>query len=253
MPKLSVVIITLNEADRIGRCLEPLKSFASEILIVDSGSSDQTEKICMKSGCRVLHRSFDGFASQKQFAVDRAVNDWVLILDADEVISPELATELCNFVNGELPEGPGQVRGIFIPFILEFMGRRLVHCGTGKNLRLFDRRYGKISSIPVHETVEIEGKTGEMKGRLIHYSYRNISHHLEKMNHYTSLAAKGYYEKGRKFSKFLLLFRLPATFWIFYFRMAGFRDGYPGFMWSMMAGIFSTVKAAKSIELERKA
>ena len=251
MPRLSVAIITLNEALNIKRCIDSVNSFASEILVVDSGSVDGTADMCEACGCRVLSRAFDGFASQKQFAVDNALYDWVFSIDADEVVSPELEKELQEFAGTTIPGEELTVKGYYIPFVLHFMGRIIKHCGKGKNLRLFDRRHCRFNNVPVHETIEVEGKPGTMKGRIIHYSYRDISHHLEKINFYSSRAAEGYHRKGKKFPLILLPFRLPATFGIFYFRMLGFLDGYPGFMWAFLAGIYSTIKAAKTIELDK--
>jgi glycosyltransferase involved in cell wall biosynthesis len=252
VPRLSIAIITLNEALNIQSCIDSVKSFASEILVVDSGSADVTAERCEAYSCRVLIRAFDGFAAQKKFAVDNTLYDWVFSIDADEVVSPELEKELQKFAGKTIPVEEHKVKGYYIPFILHFMGRIIKHSGKGKNLRLFDRRYGRFKNVLVHETLEIEGKPGTMKGRIIHFSYRDISHHFEKINFYSSPSAEGYYRKVKKFSLILLSLRLPATFGTFYFRMFGFHDGYPGFMWAFLAGIYSTIKAAKTIELDKR-
>jgi len=252
MPGLSVVIITLNEERNILRCLESVKPFATEIVVVDSGSADRTIDLCRDAGCRLFNRDFDGYGTQKQFAVNMAVNDWVFSIDADEVVSRELCDELQQFKRREIRDGENVSNGYCIPFILNYMGRLLRFSGTGKNLRLFDRRKGKFTLVPVHETVIIEGKPGRMKGRLIHYSYRSIDHHFEKINFYTSRAAEGYQRKGKIFPKCWAALKFPCTFFTFYFLRLGFLDGYPGFMWAALAGVYSAMKVVKTIELNSK-
>src|ERR1039457_2900826 len=166
-----------------------------------------------------------GYGDQKQFAVDQAVNDWVLSIDADEVVSPGLRDELLHFSGTTLP-GKTPVYGYNIPFVLNYMGSILRHCGTGRNLRLFDRRACKFTLVPVHESVEITGKPGKMKGRIIHHSYRDLNHHLEKINYYTSLAAEGNHRKRKKFNKGWVAMKFPVTFVIYYFLRLGILDGY---------------------------
>ncbi len=248
MQDISVVIITRNEEANIQRCLNSVKEIAGEVVVVDSFSTDKTVEICESFGCRVFIREFTGYGNQKQFAVDQAVNDWVLSIDADEVVSPCLRDELQRFI-GTTITGKGAVYGYYIPFVLYYLGSILKHCGTGRNLRLFDRRACKFTLVPVHESVDMTGKPGRMKGRIIHYSYRDFSHHLEKINYYTSLAAEGNQKKGKRFHKFWVAFKFPVTFCVYYFLRLGILDGYPGFIWSFLAGIYTSLKIAKTIEM----
>jgi glycosyltransferase involved in cell wall biosynthesis len=276
MPDLSVVIITHNEEKNILRCLESVKPIANEIVVVDSLSADDTARICREFGCKVYQREFDGYGTQKQFAVDQASNNWVLSLDADEVVSDDLRTELVGMFGSDVDKVTGlqgdkvtglqgdkvtgshnhsmeMPAGFNIPFSLNFMGKRLRYSGVGKefHLRLFNRTKGSFTHVPVHEGIEIKGTVGMLKGHVLHYSYRDITHHLEKLNIYTSQAAEGYHQKGRSFSKVWVAMKFPATFFSLYFIRRGFLDGYPGFMWSFLAAVYSAVKVAKTIELTR--
>jgi len=252
MPRLSVVIITHNEEKAILRCLESAIPVADEIVVVDSGSTDRTVDLCQESGCKVIARVFDGYGKQKQFAVDQAANDWVFSLDADEVVTPELQQEILKMKQS--PETRIPVSGFRVPFSLCFMGKILNYSGVGKeyHLRIFDRRVGKFTQAPVHEGIEVNGRLGKMKGKIIHYSYRDIAHHIEKINIYTSQAAEGYRLKKRTFSKGWAAFKFPITFISFYFIKLGILDGYPGFMWSFLAAVYASLKIAKTIETHNK-
>jgi len=252
MPGISVVIITLNEEANIQRCLNSAKEIADEFVVVDSFSTDRTVAICESYGCRVFLREFSGYGSQKQFAVDQAVNDWVLSIDADEIISPQLREELQAFTKTVFPDDV-DVHGYYIPFVLNYMGNTLRHCGTGMNLRLFNRKTCRFTSVPVHESVEITGKPKKLKGRLIHYSYKDLSHHFEKINRYTSLAADGYRKRKKKYKRFWVAMKFPITFFIYYFIRLGILDGYQGYLWSFFAGVYASIKIAKSIELNEVA
>ncbi len=247
MAKLSVVIITYQEEENIARCLDSVKALADEIVVVDSNSPDRTVEICRSYNCRVFTHDFEGYGKQKQFAVDQASNDWVLSLDADEVVTSELKTEIHNLLQKE----NGTAAGYQIPMSFCFMGRILKHAQT-YHLRLFIRRKGHFTTVPVHEEFVVEGPIGKLKGKLIHYSYRDISHHLQKINVYTSQAAMKYLQEKRRFSKCRVAFRFPISFFTFYFLRLGFLNGYPGFMWSFFAAFYDSVKIAKTIEMANK-
>jgi glycosyltransferase involved in cell wall biosynthesis len=244
---LSIAIITFNESQNITRALTSARPVAEDIVVVDSMSTDGTAEICRSFGCRVFERPFDGYGSTKQFAVDQALNDWVLVLDADEVITPELQAELRMLFTGNAVPA---VSGFRIPRSLHFLGRVMKHSGTSGEmlLRLFDRRRGAFTNAAVHEEILVDGQTGTLQGGLIHYSYRDIRHHIEKLNHYSSLAAEDYVRKGRRFGKVWVAVKFPATFFTFYILKGGILDGYPGFMWSFLAGVYASLKVAKTIE-----
>jgi len=246
---LSVVIITRNEEKIIQRCLDSVKPIASEIVVVDSVSGDRTPLICGTNGCRVYTRDFDGYGTQKQFAVDQATHDWVLSIDADEIVSEDLVAEI-----KEVLSGPFILSGYRIPFTVFYLGKMLKHSGVGheRHLRLFDRTKGGFTKVPVHEGIEVEGATGTLRGKIIHYPYRDISHHLEKINRYTSQAAEGYCQKGKTFSRCWPFFKFLISFISYYFIKKGFLDGYAGFMWSFLSALYASLKIAKTIELNPK-
>jgi glycosyltransferase involved in cell wall biosynthesis len=245
MAKLSVVIITHQEEENILRCLDSVKALADEIVVVDSNSRDRTAEICRSKGCRVFTRDFDGYGTQKQFAVDQASNNWVLSLDADEVVTAELTAEIKHLLGDESKS----VAGYRIPFSFFYLGRILKHT-RADHLRLFDRRKGRFTTVPVHEGIVVDGDTGKTKGKIIHYSYRDIAHHLQKINIYTSQAAMKNIQENRSYSKFWVAFKLPVSFFTFYFLRLGFLDGYPGFLWSLFAAFYGSLKIAKTIEKE---
>jgi len=248
MTGLSVVIIAFNEENNILRCLNSVKPVAGEIVVVDSMSTDRTAEICRSFGCKVFQRVFDGFGSQKQFAVDQASNNWILSIDADEILSEELQKEITLLF---LPESGIRYPAFRIPFSFHYLGRILKYSGVGNefHLRLFDRTKGCFTTVPVHEGIKVKGEIGTLKGKIIHYSYRDISHHLEKLNMYASRAAEGYVREGRSFSKLWLVLKFPIGFFTVYILKGGFLDGYPGFMWSFLAAFYSTLKVAKTIEI----
>ncbi len=247
MPPISAVIIVKNEEDKIRHCLDSLKSFAAEIVVVDSGSADRTAELCREQGCRVFQREFDGYGSQKQFAVDQALNTWVFSVDADEVVTPGLQKELDELSSASEPGFDAYT----IPFSLVYMGKILKHSGVGNetHLRLFRRDKGRFTNSPVHEGIVSSGTTGRLKNRILHYSYRDISHHIEKINIYTSQAAEGLLKKGKRYSHFTVALKFPVSFFTFYIIKGGILDGYPGFIWSYFAAFYASLKIAKTAEL----
>jgi glycosyltransferase involved in cell wall biosynthesis len=250
MHKLSVVIITYNEEANILRCIHSVKTLADEILVVDSFSTDRTVEISNSLGCKVISHLFEGYGQQKQFGVEQAANDWILSLDADEVVTDDLCLEIKNLLNLDtIPYS-----GYNIPFSLFYMGRILRYSGTRKeiHLRLFNRNKGQFTQVNVHEGVDIKGSIGILNGKVIHYSYRDLSHHLQKINTYTTQAAEGYFARGKTYSKAWVVFKFPISFIVFYIIRLGFLDGYPGFLWSFFAALYGSLKVAKTIEMNDK-
>ncbi|MDP4280710.1 MAG: glycosyltransferase family 2 protein [Bacteroidota bacterium] len=249
MPTVSVFIITKNEEENILRCLESVKPIADEIVVVDDFSTDRTLEICKQEGCRVFEHKFTGYAAQKQFALEQTTCDWVLSLDADEVLTPKSEIELLEWkTRTDIEEN-----GYKIPFDLIYLGHLMKFSGTCvAKLRLFCRTKGRFMEVTVHEDIILEGKIGRMKYHILHYSYRDLSHHIQKLNTYTSDAARGYIQKNRRFSHFQAVLKFPVNFFIFYFLRLGILDGFPGFMWSLLASFYGTLKIAKTIELQKK-
>ena len=229
MLDLSVVIITLDAERVIGRTLESV-GFAREIVVVDSGSRDRTVEVCERFGARVIRRDWKGYGVQKNFAVEQAGSAWVLCLDADEVVSPELAAEIAA-----LDEAAAWA-GYRIPRLNHYFGRALHHGGQYPDLqlRLFRKGRGRFNLRPVHEAVELDGPAGRLKGELLHFSYATVDQYLEKFLRYTELEAQRLLESGEKPSAGRLISQLAvapfAKFVRRYLFKLGFLDGLPGFL-----------------------
>ncbi len=216
-------------------------------MVVDSGSSDKTAEICRQFGCRVVERAFDGFGPQKRFAVSLARHDWVLVVDTDEVVTPELQRQ----IRRRLETDSEQYAGFEIPISLVFMGRVLRFGGQfGKrHLRLFDRRAGNFNLADVHEHVVLQGRVGALDGHIWHASYRDVEHYFDKFNRYTSLAARQAHGRNRPASGWYIAWRFPLTFLHLYLARGLLLDGYPGFVWALFSALYPTVKYIKLAEL----
>ncbi len=245
---LSAVVITLNAAASLARCLESL-SLADEIVVVDSGSGDDTVAIARAFGARVIHQPWLGFGPQKQFAVEQASHDWVLCLDADERVGDGLRAAIESALRG------GGYQAYRMPRCNRFMGRWLRH-GEGYpdwSLRLFDRRVARWSEDPVHEKVVTEAPCGALAGDLLHESGEDLSTYLDKQNRYTTLQAQALYRQGRRAGLRHLVASPLIRFVKFYFIRRGFLDGMPGFVHIAIGCFNSFVKYAKlaALHLER--
>jgi glycosyltransferase involved in cell wall biosynthesis len=243
---LSAVLITRNAADQLEACLASL-AFCDEILVVDSGSSDRTCEIARTAGARLIARDWLGFGRQKQFAVEQASHDWVLCVDADERVSPQLAASIASAI--EAPVSPVYR----MPRRNRFLGRWLGH-GEGYpdwSARLFDRRSARWSDDPVHEKVLYAVTPGTLQGDLLHESAENLRDYLDKQNRYTTLAAQDLFERGRSATALHLLVSPLVRFIKFYVFRLGFLDGLAGLAHTLIGCMNSFMKYAKLLELER--
>jgi glycosyltransferase involved in cell wall biosynthesis len=249
MNRLSAVIIAFNEENNIRRCLVSLQGVADEIVVVDSNSTDRTAEICSSFGCRIFQREFTGYSEQKQFAVDVASSDWVLSIDADEEITPELKEEIRSFFRGE----QGGVNGCYIPRDLVYMGKRMKFGGTAgeKIMRLFNRQHGRFDGAAVHEKVLIDGPVRTFRGKLLHYSHRDLGHHLDKINEYSRMAAEENVRKGRKYPGFWVVVKFKVSFFTLYILKGGILDGYEGFIWALMGSVYTSLKISRTIEMTK--
>ncbi|MBC8109954.1 MAG: glycosyltransferase family 2 protein [Verrucomicrobia bacterium] len=245
--KISAVLITYNEAYIIEETLQVL-DFCEEIIVVDSGSKDGTVAICEKFNARVFYKKFEGYGEQKQYAVAQAKNDWILAIDADEVVSQALKEEIIDVFSQEnIAE-----HGFYLPRALIFQGENIYGERNDLQLRLFNKNEGNYDDAKVHEKVQIVGKTSTLKNYLWHYSYRNLTHYFEKFNYYTSLAAEELYAKGKKKPSWLLILRFPFDFLKIYLFKGCFRNGFSGFLWAFFSALYPMVKYAKVTELYKK-
>ncbi len=243
---LSVVLITQNVAGQLGECLASV-AFADEVVVVDSGSTDGTVALAERYGARVVAKEWLGFGRQKQFAVERATHDWVLCLDADERVSPELAASLVREL--EAPTAPVYR----MPRRNRFLGRWLRH-GEGYpdwSARLFDRRQARWSDDPVHEKVLYAVTPGMLQGDLLHDSAEDLGRYLEKQNRYTTLAAMELHRRGQRAGATELVFSPLMRFFKFYLLRLGFLDGLPGLVHISIGCMNSFMKYAKLVELRR--
>src|SRR6185503_4513266 len=222
-------------------------AFADEIVVVDSGSSDGTGACAQQHGARVVQREWMGFGLQKQFAVGQARNDWVLCLDADERVSPELERSIRAAL--EAPVAPVyRMRRRN-----RFLGRWLSH-GEGYpdwSTRMFDRRNAAWSDDPVHEKVLYSVTPVTLAGDLLHESAEDIANYLQKQNRYSTLAAQQLFERGHNGGAFQLVLSPFVRFTKFYILRLGFLDGLPGLVHTSIGCASSFMKSAKLIELTR--
>lgn len=243
---VSAVLITRNAADRLESCLATL-AFCDDIVVVDSGSEDGTCEIAKNMRARVISKEWLGFGRQKQFAVEQANHDWVLCVDADERVSPELAASIARALAQPAAKVYRMTR------CNRFLGRWLRH-GEGYpdwSARLFDRRAARWSDDPVHEKVLYASTPGTLNGDLLHESAESISGYLEKQNRYTTLAARQLFEAGRTANALHLIASPLVRFVKFYVFRLGFLDGLPGLAHTAIGCMNSFVKYAKLIELNR--
>ena len=246
--KLTVTVITYNEADHIQHALESV-AWADEIIVVDSGSTDATVDLARPLATRVIVRGWPGYSEQKNFAADCASNDWVLSLDADERVTPELATEIRALLSRE-----PQARGYRIRRMSRYLGRwiRTTDWFPDYQLRLYDRRAGRWNGVRIHESFRLtEGAPVGLQGELHHYAYRDISHHLKKIDHYTTLLAEQMYEQGRRTNLVSMAIHPWFAFLRNYVLRRGITDGTPGFIISILNAYYVFLKLAKLWERQR--
>lgn len=223
---LSVIIVTKNESEHIARCLSSV-AWADEIIIFDSGSTDNTVEICKKHTPHVYETDWPGFGPQKQRALNKTRGDWVLSIDADEQISKDLQSEVQWAIQSQK-----NTHGFEIPRLSSYCGKQIKHGGWWPDyvLRLFKKESGKFSDSIVHERVILTGSIGQLKNPILHDSYTSLEEVLSKTNSYSSLGAKMLFDKGKKSSLIQAILRAIWTFFRTYFIKTSFLDGEQGFM-----------------------
>jgi glycosyltransferase involved in cell wall biosynthesis len=229
MIKVSAVIITYNEEQNIERCLTSLAAVADEIIVVDSFSKDKTAEMAERLGAKVYFNEFKGFGSQKCFAISKATNNWVISLDADEVISEELAASITKEKTNP------HFDGYNINILPNYCGRWIRHCGwyPQPKLRLFDKNKCGMNANKVHESIVAKvptAKIGKLRGDILHYSYKSLSDHTKKIELYSELAARNAIEKGEKVSIMKIVLGPMWKFVYNYVLRGGFLDGYLGYV-----------------------
>lgn len=245
MKKLSVVMITLNAERTLLRSLASVKNLAGEIVVVDSGSSDQTREIAEANGARVITHPWQGYGEQKNFAIEQTTGDWVLSLDADELVSGPLANSIESLA-GEPP-----CDGYRLPRLNHYFGRPLYHGGQYPDfqLRLFRKSSGRFDTRPVHESLKIDGKVGRLQGDLIHFTYETIEEYFQKFLVYTELEATRLLQSGERpttMRAIRKMFCTPALKFIrrYLFKL-GFLDGVPGLIAAAFGSFTMSVSYAR--------
>lgn len=248
MPPLSVVIVACDEAEFIADALDSV-AWADDIVVVDSGSTDGTPDLCRARGARVLHRAWDGFIGQKNYALQQARHDWVLNLDADERVSEALRQSIVEALRPDTPA----YRGYRVARCSWFLGRFIRHGGwyPDYRVRLWDRRFGAFGGYEPHADVKLNAAAATLTGDLIHYPYRDIADHWARINRYTTIMAQALYAKGRRGHYHDLFFHPAWTLVRKLIVQRGFLDGYAGVVVAGLAAGSVFAKYAKLIELHR--
>jgi glycosyltransferase involved in cell wall biosynthesis len=247
MPRLSVVIVTLNEEERIRACLDSV-AWADEIVVVDSESQDKTVQMAREVTDHVLVRPWPGYAAQKSFAVAQARGEWILSLDADETVSPALRADIERVLRDD-----GPAAGYSVPRRNIFWGAWVRHGGLYPDwqLRLFRRGHGTFGPRAVHESVEVDGPVERLAGHLEHRSYRDVEDFVTRANRYSSLAAEEWIASGRRARMSDVLTRPLGRFLSMYVARGGFLDGWRGLLLAALYAYYVAMRSAKAIEKTR--
>lgn len=244
---LSVILIVKNEALHIGSCLESV-AWADEIIVLDSGSADETVAICRQYTPHVYETDWPGFGVQKQRALEKARGDWVLSIDADEIVTPELRGEIEQAIRSE------RCSGFEIPRLSRYCGKPMHHGGWWPDyvLRLFRRETGRFTESAVHERILVQGETGRLKNPLLHHAFVDLDEVLHKVNSYSTLGARVLEQKGVRSSLSKAVLKAVWTFIRTYFIKASVLDGRHGFMLAVSNAEGTYYKYLKLLELQTR-
>jgi len=247
---LSVVVITRNEEANLARLLESVRG-ADERIVLDSGSTDRTCEVAREFGARVHQEEWKGYSAQKNSAIAKATGDWILALDADEAVEPELMEEIRSVLERDPP-----ANGYRIPFKHYFLGRWMRHGGfyPDRKLRLFRRGSGHFGERPVHESVQVAGAVGRLQHAIRHYGYPTLEAYIQSMNRYSSLGAEIVVAKGRRGFSFAHVVLNPvATFLYNYVLRLRFLDGREGLLLHLYHSAYVSWRYAKAWERSHQA
>ena len=243
MEKLSVFIITYNCARTLGACLESVK-WADEIVMLDSASTDGTLDLAKQYGCHVYQTEFLGYGKTKQLAIDKTRNSWVLHLDADEMLSPELRDEIC----GLLESGP-PAAGYLIPRLDQlFWEMNDPRARLNFQLKFFDKRRGRMGDMAVHADPEVDGRVEKLKSVFYHFSEVDIHTKVEKINGYSTGLVADKLAKGQRPTPWKLVFYPPLVFLQLFFFRRNFLNGWAGFIGSVIGAFYAFLRYAKLYE-----
>lgn len=244
-PLLSIAVIAKNEADRIGRLLDSA-TFADEVVVVDSGSTDRTVELCRAAGARVEQEEWRGYAAQKERAMQLTVGQWVLNLDADEALSPEAANEIRAAIDKAAPD----VAGFSMPRLSRYLNRWIRHGGwyPDRKVRLVRRNKGHWVGDGIHERLEVSGRVEQLTHPILHYVYRNISDQVQTIERFSTVAANQRQEPASSWYLVLGVFHAVGKFLECAVWKAGLLDGLPGLVIAMNSSFYVFLKHAKAWE-----
>lgn len=248
---VSVFIIACNEADRIGVTINSVRGWADEIIVIDSGSTDSTVEVAQSLGARVLFNAWAGYGLQKRFGEDQCKNRWLLNLDADEEITPPLRDEIQQL----FAQGEPQLAGFILRIRDMLPGEKALsaHAHTNFVLRLYNREKARFSDSPVHDSVIVhEGDTQILAQPVLHRSFRNLAHAIDKMNSYTSAQAQHLGKRGIRMPMLRLLTEFPVAFFKDYILRGYIWRGRRGFINAVTYAYTRFIRIAKYMELEDK-
>lgn len=245
--KISAVVITRNEEVNIKDCLETLK-WADEIVIIDSNSTDKTLELASAYTDKLYSTATNVFSEKRIMSFEKCSNDWILFLDADERITPELKDEILSLVP------PPGVYGYRLNRKNYYFGQWLKYSGVypDKHIRLFNKQHASVTPRIIHEGVEIHGTVGELKNDFIHYSFRDMTHMMDKINLYSTLEAREKLENNKQISKFGVFTHALSAFLRVYISRKGFKDGTGGFFISFCYSMVSFLSHLKLLKLQGK-
>ena len=244
---ISLVLIARNEAHDLPNCLASVEDLVNETILLDNNSTDDTIKIAKQFGAKTETRKFDGFASQKNHAINMASNEWILHLDPDESLTPALKEEIRQIVQNT------KYSAFNIPYQNLFLGKKM-RFGSflgEKHIRLFKKSVSKFGGGLIHEGIEVNGEIGELKNKIIHNSYPNLEEYFKKFNEYTTLSAQKAHQEGKKFTIFKLL-AFPLNFLKLYILKLGCLDGIHGIIWATISSCYGFVKYSKLYVIEKE-
>jgi glycosyltransferase involved in cell wall biosynthesis len=251
MIKLSVVIITFNEERNIARCLESVRAVADEIVVVDSFSKDRTKEICLSYGAKFVEHAFEGHIQQKNWAITQASNPIVLSLDADEALDQNLIASILEVKKNFTKDG------YYMNRLTNYCGHWVRHSGwyPDTKLRLWDSRKGEWKGINPHDKYEMhngDSTTGKLTGDILHYSYYSVAEHYKQAEYFSTIAAKAYFDLGKKASLFKLIVNPIAKFLHHYIVHFGFLDGGTGFTIAKISAYSTYLKYSKLRKLTKE-
>ncbi len=245
---VSIAIIAQNEENNIEECLKSVQ-WGDEIILIDGGSTDRTVEFAKMLGARVIHNPWPGHIEQKNFAIDQCKNEWIFSLDADERVSPELLNEITKVFT----EKTELADGYFCPRKVFYLGRWITHSGwyPDYKIRLFKKSLGRWGGYNPHDKIILNGNSKKLRGDILHYPYKNISTHLNRINSYTTIMADELFKKGSKSNFLKIIFRPYFRFLRSYIFKLGFLDGFQGLVLSILGSYYVFLKYIKLWEIQK--